>query len=169
HPGKPKYMSLSHSKWNKVSFVERPDGADIRCNRLALGDEDVHLFASTDDKSSWFGVLGPGRGDHPRLGRTDPEPAGAGAVERTRAARCRDFPQRHHPRDRKAVLAGLNAAWPAPPLRRDAGQLLSIIAFSSEVDAGSREENASRQESRAPHEHPAPRRPQAIFRRAARP
>ena len=34
------------------------------------------------------------------------------------------FPQRHHPRDRKTVLAGLNAAWPAPPRWRGAGQLL---------------------------------------------
>src|ERR1700749_4244031 len=110
-------MTLSHLKRNKVSFVERPNSADIPCNRLALGDQNVHLFTPTDDKSSWFGFLGPGRGNHSHLAGTDPEPARAGAVDRPRPARRRRFPQRRDVRDRETVLAGLNAAWPAPPRR----------------------------------------------------
>jgi len=37
------YMSLYHVKRHKVSFVQSRDRADIACNRLALGDEHVHL------------------------------------------------------------------------------------------------------------------------------
>jgi hypothetical protein len=35
-----------------VSFVERPDKANIGYKRLALGDKNVQLFRCVDDKSS---------------------------------------------------------------------------------------------------------------------
>jgi hypothetical protein len=39
------YMSLCHVKWRAMSFVESLDNPDIADDRLALGDENVHLHA----------------------------------------------------------------------------------------------------------------------------
>ena len=42
-PRLPRCMSLYHAKPDKMSFVERPNSADIQPQRLALGGENVHL------------------------------------------------------------------------------------------------------------------------------
>ncbi len=44
HFSHPLYMSLFHAKRYKVSFVECPDKVDIKDNKLALGDENVHSY-----------------------------------------------------------------------------------------------------------------------------
>ena len=67
HSATPRYMSLYHAKRYKVSFVEGANSADIGCNRLATGAENVHLHPRIDDKSSWYGAFDPDRRNPPRL------------------------------------------------------------------------------------------------------
>jgi hypothetical protein len=45
-------MSFCHVKRDKVSFVERPQEADIVYESLALGANHVYLHPANDDKSS---------------------------------------------------------------------------------------------------------------------
>src|SRR5687768_13836356 len=114
-------MSLYHAKRYAMSFVGNVDQADIPVNNLTLGDDYVHFDPSIDDKSSSIRHFRPDARNPAHLAQAPAGPAAAGPALRPRAARCRPVLERHRLRGRKAVLAGLNAARPASPLKGDAG------------------------------------------------
>src|ERR1700692_3861335 len=115
-------MSLCHPMRHKVSFVESRNRADIEARSLDVGAENVHLQPTNDDKSSCSGDFRPGERDFASVAAALSGPPRTHAMDGPRSARCRHLLERHRPRGRKAVLAGLMAATPAPPLKRGAGR-----------------------------------------------
>ncbi len=126
---------ISSEAGTKCRLSKGRIGQIFACNRLALGDEHVHLFAPIDDKSSWFGVLGPGSAKRFTLWRrTLAEPAGTGAVDRARPARCRPVLERHHatkPKNRSGGLERIAAADRRRPLTGATGQRHLRISHGS--------------------------------------
>ena len=123
HSANPRYMSLYHPKRYKVSFVERPDSADIGCNRLATGAENVHLHAKSMINHHGPGILSQ-LAETLHVWRQRYQSRRELASWSSANSTTSVSPGAISPTRPKTVLAGLMAARPASP-QGDAGCFLN--------------------------------------------